>query len=231
MQNYKVFVAAPISIRKDYAIHQFFDNVRNYSYSNKKFYWVDNFFDETYHLKLIAQYGFDIDYVSPKSLTSTMYMTASMNMILDKFIKSDCDYLLLNECDVICDTDVIEKLISHDKLICAVPYFIGKEADAMLVGTGIDDVYGQFTNRFLHWKEDFKNFDGKLEKVNSAGFGCTLIKRVALDGYKFHANHLQKFHCDTNFYMDCFDYGVDVYRDNSMIATHLNSGWGNITDR
>lgn len=225
----KVMISCPVNERKAYCLDEYFNNILNYSYPNVQFYFSDNSTDETYHLKLMAQYGFEIDYISPKHLSAPMYMCQSMNQILKKFLASDCTHLLLNECDVFGKKDIIEQLLSHNKDIVGVSYFINTGYDAEITQFNIDKFAGT-NNSNTSFKGEYLEFDGKIKKVDTVGFGCTLIKREVLEGYKFYIDAIRKVHCDTTFALDMCERSVDIYRDDYILCEHKNQDWSTISD-
>lgn len=227
----KIMVACPFSYRKDYCIEDYFNNVKNFTYPNIEYYFVDNSFDPSYHLKLMAKYGFEIDYVSPKYLPSTIYMCSSMKKIRDRFLKSDCTHLLLNECDVFPPIDVIEQLLAHDKLIVGCPYFIGFGDNMKLEQFNIDRAWGKYTSvNVTDYRKDFLQHTGELKRKDTIGFGCILIKKQVLEDYTFYPDVLNKVHCDSTFAMDMFDKGIDILCDEYILCTHRNHDWSSVTD-
>lgn len=226
----KVQISCPLNSRKDYCVDEYFKNTQAITYPNKTFYFDDNSADENYYRKLMIQYGFEITHTEPKGLPSTIYMTASMNKILDRFLKSDCDYLFLKEVDVMCEPDTIQRLLAHQKFIVGVPYFIFEGSQTYLCGLKLEDLYGTNITRNIEWREDFLKFKGRLQQVMSVGFGAVLISRIAIEGYKFYADIKKKVHCDTLFFIDCAEDGIEVYRDNTQIAVHKNSSWKTISN-
>lgn len=225
----KVFLASPINQRKDYCLNDFFNNTINFTYPFVKHFFSDNSADQSYHLKLMAQYGFEIGYISPKYLPAHIYMCQSMNQILTRFLASDCTHLLVNECDVFAPKDIIEQLLAHNKLIVGIPYFINTGNEAEITQFNIDKFAGT-NNSTTCFKGEYLAFDGNLKKVDTVGLGCTLIKREVLEGYKFYVNAGQKIHCDTYFALDMSEKGIDIYRDDYILCKHKNQDWSTISD-
>jgi len=224
--NEKVFISCSVSEKKKYIENEYFSNIRNLTYPNKQYFFSDNSTSPTYHIELMEKYGFEVGYVNPKGLSNVMYMCNSMNQCLQKFLASDCDLWLMLEEDNICPTDIVEQLISHDKMVVAAPYFINTGKDSILLKGEMENTYGEQTNRVpLFWKEDYRKFNGRLEKCSVIGFGCTLAKRLIFEDYKFYANEKQKAHCDTMWSFDLHEAGIDVYVDNSIICEHKNQQW------
>lgn len=221
----KIFVSTCISQKKDYCADRYFTHIRNLTYPNKKFYFVDNSSDPMYHIEIMNQYGVEVDYCSPKGLSNVMYHTKSMNQCLQKFMESDCDAWMMIEEDNFPPLDIIEQLLAHDKLIVAAPYFINTGKDSILLIGEMENTYGEQTNRFYTWKEDFKNFDGKLKSTEIVGHGCTLIKRIVLQDYSFYCNERAMAHADTMFSFDMHEQGIEMFVDNSIICEHQNQQW------
>lgn len=226
----KVQISCPLNSRKNYCIDEYFNNTLQLNYTNKEFYFDDNSADENYHKKLMVQYGVEITHTEPKIMPSTVYMTASMNKVLDRFLKSDCDYIFLKESDVMCEPDTIQRLLTHERFIVGLPYFIFEGEKSYLCGLAMEDLYGINISRNIEWREDFLKFKGRLQQVMSVGFGSVLIHRAALEGYRFYADIKKKAHCDTLFYIDCHEDGIDVFRDNTQIAVHKNGSWNNVSN-
>ncbi len=224
-------LACPINSRKDYVIIEYFENIRNFTYPNIQYFFCDNSQDETYHLKLMAEYGFEIDYVSPKHLTASMYMCNSFNKILKKFQESDCTHLLFVECDLLPPPTIIERLLSHNKQVVGVPYFILTGEKSQLWTLDNERSWGNWTNRPRTHREAFLKHNGQLNRVDgNIGFGCTLIKREVLEDYFFMTNVNQKVHTDSVFYRECDDRNIEVWRDESIIVEHRNQNWETVTD-
>lgn len=222
----KVFISCAVNSRKEYCADEYFQNIRNITYPNKQYYFSDNSIDPNYSVTLMEKYGFEVGYINPKGLSNVMYMCNSMNQCLQKFLASDCDLWLMLEEDNICPMDIVEQLISHDKMVVAAPYFINTGKDSILLKGEMEDTYGEQTNRVpLQWKEDYRKFNGKLTKCPTVGFGCTLVRRIIFEDYKFYANEKQKAHCDTMWSFDLHEAGIDVYVDSSIICEHKNQQW------
>lgn len=228
----KVFISCPINKRKDYCLDEYFSRLVNYNWTDKEYFFCDNSYDKKYRFGLMEKYGFEIDYVDPREKSNVMYMCLSMNRCLDRFLKSDCDFWFINECDVMCDADVIENLYANNKMICGASYFTGTGEDNRLCEVVFERSFGDNTNRNITEIEGYKKFDGKLQQVDSVGFGAVLIHRTVLENYRFRVDNAHpKDHCDTFFYIDMYERGMKVYRDNSIIAEHKNQSWKAVTDR
>ena len=224
----KVLIASCINERKDYCMDEFMEYVLHLKYPNKQYFFVDNSRNKDYHKKLIQKYGVEISYVDPTEKTNVEYMCISMNRIVKKLLQSNCDYVFNNECDVFATDDVIPQLMAHNKMITSASYLQSEGWKAKLCEQRFENSFGTRTNRNVEWNESFKEFNGKLQKVDTAGIGVILIHRLILENYLFRINAAYpKTHSDTFFFQDMNELGISIYRDNSLMCNHKNSNWKN----
>jgi hypothetical protein len=201
-----VFIATPTNIVKDYAWEAFYAGIKALTYKKKVFWVSDNTKGNDYAHKL-RKLGVNVAKVKPKNKTNIEYMCESHNMLREMFLKSEAQFMLHLESDVIPPPDVIERLLIHKKNVVAAPYFIdfGTDSHLMLIDKEDKSNNVQHTMR-IDKGFDFKIMDGKLHKVMNGGLGCTLIHRSVMENISFR-------------------HEKDFFVDTSILCKHLNSEW------
>jgi 2-polyprenyl-3-methyl-5-hydroxy-6-metoxy-1,4-benzoquinol methylase len=121
------------------------------------------------------------------------------NTLVDAFLQTNADYLLMLDDDMIMNPVVtqgptsdylfLEKLVAHDKDICGVLYYQRMGACNPVLMTRLVKGY-----RFLRDEE----ITGGLQEVDVAGGGCLLIKRRVFDKLP------------RPFFAPEFEYGTDI---------------------
>lgn len=89
------------------------------------------------------------------------------NIIVNKFLESNCEFLLMVDSDIVPPDDVV-KMVENDVGVCAAyaRTVIGNE----LIPVGM-------TKNKDGYHHDFKHSELGLHKVDAVGTGCILIKR------------------------------------------------------
>lgn len=224
----KILISCPTSIRKEYVLSQYFENIRSLSYPEKYFYFCDNSHDPIFHVKEILLKGFECGYVSPHGKPNNVYICESYNLIRDYFLKGDYDYLLTLEADEFPQKDILEEMLMYDYPVVAARYFWGEGENSRLLGFEMDDSFGDNINRIIGLQEGFSEYGtGKTKSFNPA-LGCCLIKRDVVEEIEFRvADH--NIHNDSYFHLDRYFSGIDC-KIIDIIVEHRNQGWSGITD-
>ena len=224
-----VFIGCPINEVKEYCIDEYFEHALKLEYPNKVYYFVDNSPTEHFSEKMRSKHGLNIDWLNPKKYTNPEYMCASMNMCRAQFLNTDCEYWLILECDIFPPISVIPHLLGLNKDIVGLPYMTGEGREQFVIATEIEPVFGEII-RHVSSAEGYIKHNGKLNKKDMVGFGCVLVHRSIVEENAFYISKRQKIHADTFFYLDMFDFGVDVWRDDTIICRHDNVAWKYISD-
>lgn len=226
----KILVAAPTAFYKEYIFLDWLLHVSNLSYPNYDILVVDNSHNEEYY-QAYKNMGINILHVNPKGKTSTEYITESQSIIRDFFLKQKYTYLMSIEVDIFPPRNIIEKLLSNNKDIVSVPYFIGFGKQSNLIthylrNVGIKEIE-HYNPDFL---EQFKRYNGKVNQCFSTGIGCSLIKRKVIKKIPFRFEKGKKYHSDTYFAIDLFNNQIPNYIDTSIVIKHYNSDWATNAD-
>ena len=223
-----VLVGCPVNEVKDYCIEDYLENISRLTYPNKKFYFVDNSANFDYHFDTFICHGFDCDYVNPQGKKNAEYICECQNMIREKAINEDFDYLFFLECDVFPKPEIIEELLAYDADVVACNYFVGQDKFRQLLKMEIEEgSEGILTNRNITQVEGFLEYGTQKSRSNMFGFGATLIRRNILEQFPF--NIQGSIHADTYWSIDLHNAGVSVV-NHPYIATHKNSKWSRIKD-
>lgn len=92
------------------------------------------------------------------------------NILVEEFLKSDCDYLFFLDSDIVFPPDIIDLLLKHEKEFVSAFYFTRKKIRPM--------------HRFLRDGEYHSATEvppKTLLEVDAVGLGCSLIKRGVIE--------------------------------------------------
>lgn len=227
--NYKyprVMLFAPISDIKNYVIDEWMRCVTNLTYPNYGIVLVDNSENKQYRKDLQARYpGVTILHYPPNENGAMHIITGSQNVARKFVLDTLSEYAFSLECDVFPTFDVIERLMAHDKNICAATYPIREGAERKLLINLAKSNKFEFMQRELDADEALRFMDGKVKEIHSAGLGCVLMKRQVLERIQFRYVEGQKAYSDTYFALDAHFAGYQQYLDTSFTCRHESSDW------
>lgn len=233
----KVLVCCPTSIDKDYCFVDWIENVSNFTYPNFSVFLADNSRGGGYS-KAIKKYVKD-NYVMDFNCKHLEYEGNRPNLmqrIADSHElcrvtakKGKFDYILHLESDVFPEHSVIEKLLWHNKDVVGSLYYTSFGNDRKLVVQELIPLTPNpedIVSINLEPYEDLRFIDGSVKQVGHVGLGCVLISANVLHGVHFRVDKNYPNHsADSFFANDCYDKGIKIYADTSLIAKHENKKW------
>lgn len=146
------------------------------------------------------------------------------NLIADWIVKGPYDYLLAVDADVAFRPDTLKKMLAHDK--------------DMVTGLYIQRIPGKHCIEVMKRNEfggvshvPWSELKGRgLVKVDSAGFGCCLIKRHVFESmeyphfvYKSALDHAHTISEDVYFFLKAAEKGKEIWADTSILCEHIGS--------
>jgi len=234
MNNYpKILVGGPVSDHHDYCFDSFVKSLKSLSYQNFDILLVDNSKDNNFFNKIKDLFPtIKIPYNEEVKIRLPM----SRNVLRDKVLNENYDYLFCLDQDVIPPNDILEKLVSHAKKIITGVYFstfsrfdpnsmkiVSRDIPILWVKSLRD------SSKTVPVRQDVID-SGKLIKITACGTGCILIHRDVLKDISFRYDLEHHSVDDTFFCLDAKDNGFDIFADCSVICKHLVSGrpidWG-----
>lgn len=224
----KVLVGCPTYDGMEYCLNEYIKAVKNLTYPNYDILLVDNSKDDYYSNK-IKKYNLHvikIEYMeNPKDR-----IVESRNILRQKVLDGDYDYLFSLEQDVIPPEDIIERLLRHNKKVISGVYYkyvweSGVSQLAALVMIGVNED-GKLTEhkeadclvRYMYPEEVE---EPRLIKVEGAGLGCVLISKEVLEKIKFRYDKKKDSYDDMFFFIDTKKEKIDFYVDTSIKCKHL----------
>ena len=224
----KVLVACPTYDGKNYCIDEWMELIQNLSYTNYDILIVDNTNDKGKNAKWIAErFGVEVIHHFKKKLALNEVMAECNNIIRQRLIDGEYEYLMSIESDVFPPKDIIPRLINHQKLVVSGMYQIGvgemRYPLIQVVDFGDEDGVGVV--RQLHWGELLQFINRGVKRVHGCGIGCALIHHEVLKKYPFRTDPEYSTHADSFFYMDLWNDGLPVYLDTNLMCRHKNTDW------
>jgi len=146
------------------------------------------------------------------------------NLIADWMIKGPYDYLFAVDADIAFPRDTLKKMLNHNKDMVTGLYIQripGKHCIEVMKSNNLGGV------THVPWAE----LKGKgLVKVDSAGFGCCLIKKYVFTGieyphfiYKSALDHANTISEDVYFFLKAKEKGFEIWADTSILCDHIGS--------
>jgi len=216
----KILVGCPTSFHKEYCLKEYAEAINKLTYKNHDVLLVDNSPEGDYSVKIN---GLGMPTVKgPYFESARDRIIHSRNILRQKVIDDNYDYLLSLEQDVIPPKDIIERLLQHKKEVITAVYFMhniipGEVSSKLIPLVYVLEDQKTISMRSLNEDELWKNQG--LMQVISAGLGCILIHKNILKKIKFRYE-LNTFD-DRWFFMDLYNKKIPVYADTSIKCKHL----------
>lgn len=148
---------------------------------------------------------------------------AAANVIMEKFLESDCTHILKMDDDIMADLELIPRLLKHDKDIVGVPVTISQSAGITFCGCWIAEDGT--------WKSpDISPPNNKLiGPIDFVGGGCFLAKRKVIEELRkqgpIYVTEYQdgkiKMYCDNRLFQNIKKAGFQAWLDATQILGQI----------
>lgn len=196
-----------------------FDNSTNPSYTN----WMNSEFHRLYGTN---NHKFKAYYIPCRSKSVIERMTFSTEAMRQYAVTKNFEYLMSIEVDVFPTHDVIERLMSHNKLVVGALY---DRDEGMYRKLCIQKIIKEAPDSLLsaNFKpgEELGFVDGSLKKVSSVGLGCCLINMNVLKNLPFRYFNDEVW--PDMYFSESMSLGkIKIYADTScVVKEHKNQEW------
>jgi hypothetical protein len=237
----KVLIAAPTASVKGYCFQDWLDHCLKLKYPNFDIRLFDNTvgdhneYTHKCNSHYVNNYGHDeqfrqIQSLSEKQKKQMKEVGARMAISHDdcrKYaLKHGYDYLLHLESDVFPELDIIERLIANKKKVVGAMYYTSEGIYRSLVlQRKIFRSPHNIVAENFKAGEDVYFADGTVKKIASVGLGCVLIHKSVLKQIPFRHDPAQDVYPDSLFSSDCFEKGISIFVDTSLVCEHRNKAW------
>jgi len=222
-REWRVLVGTPTSDKKIYCQDDFISNIKSFSYPHTNLI-VDNSVDRKNH-KRIMKDGINSIHIKPNNRHIYSILAESHEEIRKYAIRNDFDYLLHLESDVFPPSDIIQRLLIHDKEIVSAMYMIDFGSESHLMAQEMEDIGSIRETRNLKNGQDLLFVNGGLQKIFHCGLGCVLIRRDVLEQIQFRWENGASIAPDGFFAGDVDALGYEKFIDTSILAKHINEEW------
>lgn len=224
LKNPKILVGCPTSDYKEYCLDEYAEAVKNLDYPCCDILLIDNSKTNDYFKKLKEK---NLSVEKSKWFEGAMdRIVTSRNMLRQKVIDKNYDYLFSLEQDVIPPKNILRKLVSQNKKIISAVYFNpkqGKHIPLLAINRGL--------SKLSYIPEEIVINSNKIIKVDYCGLGAVLIHRSVLEKIMFRKSEKPGFD-DWWFCKDAKKEGFEIYADLSIKCKHLIKNrpwkWGEI---
>jgi GT2 family glycosyltransferase len=242
MNNPKVLVSVVTYDGHKYCYKEFFDRVKSLTYPNYSVFVVDNSKSKEYSEFLKKEYP-TFEIARSRNLGKKMGIRAgcrSEKKVLERFFnepyKTQFEYWLHLESDLIVPADIIQKLMVYEKDVVSASYYIdwyGTNNPLNCVPIPVvfknefdirkNEFEGQFWHLSMYKPEEVKSGNG-LKQVWGIGAGCFLATRKAARKIR-HFDGMVSLSIDYWFCLnwDSSDWGEVIPRfvDTDLVIPHV----------
>jgi len=203
-----------------------------YTYMNKVYISIPTKSGQVYFELMIRLLGWSHQSAIPVMINFEAFQAPidhCRNLIVKKFLATDCTHLLMIDDDIVPPVETLERLLFHDKeIVGAVCPVIGPDKNNKLVVTYnayMTDEHGKMVQHV--WPNS-----SELEEVTILGTGCIMIKREVLKNMKTIAPFLTQYNKQTGiketgedvaFCRLANDLYIDIYADFRLKCKHMKS--------
>lgn len=229
----RVLVASPYSDRHSYVINEWLSNTHAFTFPSFDILIVDNSEKEDSYEWLKKR--------DSKKLTvlrhhwdkrfHVMQMLAHVReKIRQYFLAGDYTHLFFCDVDIICPSEIIERLMKSDKDQIGPPvsvFYAPNTKPCVLKDTKIYlDGKDSDSRNFYSWKE-VEDISQPF-RAYGVGIGCLLIKRKVLEEVPFrtHPHFVQGE--DIWYFNECNEKGFEFWCDPRITVLHKNAVWNDL---
>ncbi|MEK6937372.1 MAG: glycosyltransferase family A protein [Nanoarchaeota archaeon] len=203
----------------NYCADELEQTIKTFSYPNYDILFIDN--SETYEFfNKLKEKGFNV--IKTKRLQKWRdILLEGHNILIDKALEGNYDFLFLLDADTIPPKDVLERLVKHNKKVVSGLYF------NYFTINGVRDYYPiiriEIPGEKEKWTVPNQDIWGTKEliKIVCAGTGCLLLHKDIIKKYKFWYEKESKGADDIFFFKSLLNDNVGAWCDTSIICKHL----------
>ena len=212
---------------KNYCFKQFSHFLRSITYPNIDIVFVDNSFTPENKNSLIKQ-GFNAVWLR-KGKTDKEIMANCNEWLREYALQYHFSHLLSLESDIIPCPNFLEFMLSYEKPVIGLPYFIGQSFLSYLLE--FDRETSGYNRQLIPMSnaKSFFQYNGKLKRSQQIGLGCLLMHKSVLKRVKFVIQpELSAYHADSSLHMQLQQLSIPVYLCPDYICEHENKVYNRI---
>lgn len=233
----KILIGSLTADAKDYILPLWLSHIQGLTYSNLEYFLYDTTPDQGDHAEYVKKFINDKITLSHKPELNSGPLREVIALGLEEirkyFLASDCEGLLILECDVFPPLNVLEKMVAEDRPVLSGPYLTGDGHSKYLMFQDCDFHEKEAFQKAYQMSFDasFGMFDGTVRDVYGAGLGCVLMTRGIARRIRFRWDANDSSFPDSFFYQDLFIRQIPNAVDTSFICRHENQNWGAILNQ
>lgn len=238
----KVIVASPTFDKMKYCQDEFFNSIKNLSYSNYDILIVDNS-DEDFYFEGLKKIS-GINVVRDKNIGKSGFqkVVSSRNKIIEYAIENNYDYIFMIDSDVIPPSNIIEELISCGKDLVSGLYFnffnVNEQVKILPVAwREINEKEFEQLKKILNFDEKIKSHkdlrrhlteeeieSNELLEVKYPSAGCMLISKEVFIKARYGLLDKENTSDDIYFFDEIASLGFKMYVYTKIKCRHLSLG-------
>lgn len=232
----RILIGCPTHVSKRYALEKYIAGLHAIRYPNIDIAIVDNSPDPIY-VQEIESFARKWEKIHPRHTFRVIHhpsthprvrgrIVESRNILRELVLKGNYDYFLSLEQDIVLPENGLERLLAHEKKICAGVYANPITLNGKRHILPLACVYRNLEQR-AQGKADWMDFPflfpARLTEVAYAGLGAILIHRSILEKIEFRFEEEKGAFDDMHFCLDAQKMSENVYMDTGLLCAHYYS--------
>lgn len=233
----QILIAAPTADVKNYCLQDWLTHLNALKYPKFAVFLADNTPDNGENASYIRELAASLPLVynirvahipSAKTLKSLhARLAAGHNLCREVAIDYRYRHWLHLETDMFPPTDVIERLLAHNKKVVGAMYHRDEGVSRRLM---VQMNFFKAPNNVFadnaRPEDDPYILDGTLKKFPHVGLGCVLLRDFAFKRIAFRHKEGTDSAPDSWFAIDCAKHNIEIFGDTSLLCEHRNQAWG-----
>jgi GT2 family glycosyltransferase len=235
----KILVATPTYDGMEYCFKEFLEHIKAIDYDNFDILIMDNSRTKKFFRKIKPIPKIKVIYDETQEEKNMDRLISSRNKILDYAIQHNYDYLLMMDSDVLVPSNILKKLLSHQKDVVSGLYFNyskdGKQALPVCYRKLEEKYYPAYEKFFPNANMKMFSRQMSIEEAKSQDLfevsvpspGCLLLSKKAFSsGARYGV--VQRFEKefknttdDIKFFKELRESKFDIYCDTSVLCAHM----------
>jgi GT2 family glycosyltransferase len=236
----KILIASPTYDGMEYCFKEFIEHIKSIDYLSLDILIIDNSRTKKFFRNIRKIPRIKVIYDDTREEKNIQRLISSRNKIINYAMEKNYDYLLMMDSDVMVPSNILNRLLSHNRDVCSglyFNYFKVKDKFELLpvCYRKLEEKYYPIYKKFFP-HADMRMFSRQMDlmeanskelfEVSVPSSGCVLLSRKAFSSgarYGLIKEFEEKFKSTTDdlkFFKNLREEGFKIYCDTSVLCAH-----------
>ena len=215
----KILIGCPTYNKQAYCLDRFLEALQHIDFPNYDILLVDNTEESNEYYEHIKNKGIAVIKDNTKG-SARQKLESSRNILRQKALEGNYEYLLTLDQDIIVPKDILQKLLENKKDFVTGIYFTHMEKQGIIKTIPVIFIDTKIPRQVTHLSIE-QAFKDQLIQIRSCGLGCTLVSKKLLEKLDFSIDKNFKGGEDTYFCLQVQKKGFEIYCDTRVKCKHL----------